>query len=185
MSTQKLTVKMPSIKKKELKIYPVLEYILHFDGCSKGNPGPSGIGAVIFKDNVEIWSGCKYIGDNKTNNESEYSALIFGLEEAIKMDIGSLSVCGDSLLVINQINGLFKVKHPNLAPLYQKVINLSLRFTYIDFSHVYRNYNKRADQLSNDALNNVNTDIVELDEDWTEEIVIDNSFKKSFLPNIK
>jgi ribonuclease HI len=189
MSGQKPSIKIPAIKKQETKIYPVSDYILNFDGCSKGNPGPSGIGAVLYKNKVEIWVGCKYLGDNKTNNEAEYSALIFGLEQAIKLNIKTLSVCGDSLLVINQINGLFKVKHPNLLALYNEVINLSLKFTYIDFNHVYRNYNKRADQLSNQGLNDELNDsiktIVELDEDWSEEIVVDNLLKKSFLPKIK
>jgi ribonuclease HI len=69
--------------KHESKIYPSTEYALYFDGCSKGNPGPSGIGAVIYKNNVEYWASCRYIGDNRTNNEAEYSALILGLEEAI------------------------------------------------------------------------------------------------------
>ena len=134
------------------KIFPILEYVLYFDGCSKGNPGPSGIGAVIYKNKIEIWNSCKYIGDKRTNNESEYSALIMGLEEAIKMDIKELSVCGDSLLVINQVNGIYKVKNQNLLVLYENVLLLKPKFTYIDFNHVYRNNNKRADELSNLAL---------------------------------
>ena len=134
------------------KIFPILDYVLYFDGCSKGNPGPSGIGAVIYKNKIEIWNSCKYIGDKRTNNESEYSALIMGLEEAIKMDIKELSVCGDSLLVINQVNGIYKVKNQNLLVLYENVLLLKSKFTYIDFNHVYRNNNKRADELSNLAL---------------------------------
>ena len=134
------------------KIFPILEYVLYFDGCSKGNPGPSGIGAVIYKNKIEIWNSCKYIGDKRTNNESEYSALIMGLEEAIKMDIKELSVCGDSLLVINQVNGIYKVKNQNLLVLYENVLLLKSKFIYIDFNHVYRNNNKRADELSNLAL---------------------------------
>ena len=134
------------------KIFPILEYVLYFDGCSKGNPGPSGIGSVIYKNKIEIWNSCKYIGDKRTNNEAEYSALIMGLEEAIKMDIKELSVCGDSLLVINQVNGIYKVKNQNLLVLYENVLLLKSKFTYIDFNHVYRNNNKRADELSNLAL---------------------------------
>lgn len=134
------------------KIFPILDYVLYFDGCSKGNPGPSGIGAVIYKNKIEIWNSCKYIGDKRTNNEAEYSALIMGLEEAIKMDIKELSVCGDSLLVINQVNGIYKVKNLNLLVLYENIVLLKSKFTYIDFNHVYRNNNKRADELSNLAL---------------------------------
>lgn len=127
------------------------EYILHFDGCSKGNPGPAGIGAVLYKNGVEYWSGCKFIG-SKTNNESEYNALIFGLENAVNMGIKVLSVRGDSLLVIKQVNGEYKVKHNNLISLHNQITELQTNFERINFKHVYRNDNKRADQLSNIGL---------------------------------
>lgn len=155
MNTNKMikTV-LPNIQSnmKPTKIQLTTEYVLYFDGCSKGNPGPAGIGAVIYKNDVEHWSSCKYIGDKKTNNEAEYSALILGLESALKQNITQLSVCGDSLLVINQVNRLYKVKQPNIAELYEKVIQLKAKFSYIVFNHVYRKDNKRADQLSNLAL---------------------------------
>lgn len=133
------------------KIYPTCEYVLNFDGCSKGNPGPAGIGAVITRLGKEEWSGCQYIG-KKTNNQSEYSALIFGLKEAVSRDIKQLQVFGDSLLVINQITGLFKVKNVLLQDLYNETMDLISKFDYIELSHVYRKFNKRADQLSNMAL---------------------------------
>lgn len=129
------------------------EYSLYFDGCSKGNPGPAGIGAVLYKNNEETWSNCKFIG-NKTNNESEYSALILGLEYALNNDINNLCVYGDSLLVINQINGKYKVKSQSLLTLFNKCKELISQFDYITFTHVYRNNNKRADALSNMALTN-------------------------------
>lgn len=133
------------------KVFPRCEYTLNFDGCSKGNPGPSGIGAVIYRITNEEWSGCQYIGI-KTNNQSEYSALILGLKESISRNIKQLYVNGDSLLVINQVNGVFKVKNSKLFELYQEVIELIKQFEYIEFNHVYREHNKRADQLSNLAL---------------------------------
>jgi ribonuclease HI len=139
----------------DTKIYPLAEFVLYFDGCSKGNPGSAGIGAVIYKEGVEIWASCKYIGNKKTNNESEYLALIFGLESAIENNIKSISVCGDSLLVINQINNIYKVKNQNLHELYERVVGLKSKFDYIDFNHVLRKYNKRADYLANLALNNI------------------------------
>jgi ribonuclease HI len=154
-----------SSTKNEPKIFPTTEYVLHFDGCSKGNPGPSGIGAVIYNKNVEIGAYCRYIGDSKTNNEAEYSALILGLEKAILLDIGTISVCGDSLLVINQINGVYKVKNSRLFPLYEKVMSLKNKFTYIDFNHVYRTENKRADELSNLALTATYMEDVSIDLD--------------------
>jgi ribonuclease HI len=133
------------------KIYPKCEYVLHFDGCSKGNPGPSGIGAVISKLDIEEWCGWQYIG-KKTNNQSEYSALILGLNEAISRNIKELQVYGDSLLVINQVTGQFKVNNILLKELHQEVIKLTKNFDYIAFNHVYRDKNKRADELSNLGL---------------------------------
>jgi ribonuclease HI len=133
------------------KIHPTCEYVLNFDGCSKGNPGPAGIGAVISKSGSEEWCGCQFIG-NKTNNQSEYSALILGLKEALSRNIKQLQVYGDSLLVINQVTGQFKVNNILLKELHQEVIKLTKNFDYIVFNHVYRDKNKRADQLSNMAL---------------------------------
>lgn len=133
------------------KIYPSCEYVLHFDGCSKGNPGPAGIGAVISKSGAEEWCGCQFIG-NKTNNQSEYSALILGLKEALSRNIKQLQVYGDSLLVINQVTGQFKVKNVLLQELNKEALTLAKKFDYIAFNHVYREFNKRADQLSNLAL---------------------------------
>ena len=133
------------------KIYPTCEYVLHFDGCSKGNPGPAGIGAVLSKSGSEEWCGCQFIG-NRTNNQSEYSALILGLKEALSRNIKQLQVYGDSLLVINQVTGKFQVKNVLLQELYKEAVNLIAKFDYIELSHVYRQFNKRADELSNLAL---------------------------------
>ena len=133
------------------QVHPICEYSLYFDGCSKGNPGPSGIGAVIYKNGDEISTSCENIG-NRTNNESEYCALIIGLEESIKLGITSLCVYGDSLLVINQANKVYKVKNENLLVLYDKFRALKCKFKYITFTHIYRTHNKRADQLANMGL---------------------------------
>jgi ribonuclease HI len=135
----------------DAKVYPISPHIMNFDGCSKGNPGLAGIGAVIYKDKEEIWCGSKFIGV-KTNNYSEYSALIFGLQQAIQMGIEHLNVLGDSLLVINQVNGVYKVKADDLRELHEEAVNLKKQFKYIEFNHVYRENNKRADALSNIAL---------------------------------
>ncbi len=136
----------------KIKIFPQYEYSMNFDGCSKGNPGPSGIGAVIYHNGQEIWASCQYIG-TRTNNQSEYSALILGLKEALSRDIKRLYVFGDSQLVINQITNVYKVKNNLLQELYQEVQTLKTQFEYIEFTHVYREFNKRADALSNMALN--------------------------------
>ena len=165
--------------KKEAKIHPHNEYIMNFDGASKGNPGLSGAGAVIYKNGNEIWSSCKFVG-YKTNNQAEYSALILGLKGALDLGITSLSVLGDSLLVINQVNNIYKVKSVCLHELYKEAQSLKTEFDYIDFSHVYRELNKRADELSNLALENI-TDlsyeqedlgIQKLEEEWSEEVLL-------------
>ena len=133
------------------KVFPQSEYTMNFDGASRGNPGPAGIGAVIFHNGQEIWASCQYIG-TKTNNQSEYSALILGLQEALTRDIKCIHVYGDSQLVINQINGIYKVKNVGLQELYQEVQRLKAEFETIVFTHIYREFNKRADHLSNMAL---------------------------------
>jgi len=141
----------PSISPNNVKVFPQSEYTMNFDGASRGNPGPAGIGAVIFHNGQEIWATCQYIG-TKTNNQSEYSALILGLKESLSRDIKQLHVYGDSQLVINQINGIYKVKNSGLQELYQEVQGLKAQFETIAFTHIYREFNKRADHLSNMAL---------------------------------
>ena len=167
--------------KTDAKIFPSPEFILNFDGASKGNPGLSGAGMVIYKNGEEIWSSHKFIG-YKTNNQAEYSALILGMKGALSLGIKCISVLGDSLLVINQVNGIYKVKAECLHALYKETQALRTEFDFIEFNHVYRENNKRADELSNLALENINDiskiyesedlDIKNLEEDWSEEILL-------------
>lgn len=133
---------------------------LKFDGCSKGNPGIAGAGAVLYLNNdddndvslEEIWATSQFIGTKVTNNEAEYSGLIIGLKRAIEMNIKELNVEGDSLLVIKQMLGEYNVKSENLFKLYNEAKECQKQFKNITFTHIYRNQNKRADQLSNMAL---------------------------------
>lgn len=135
---------------------------LKFDGCSKGNPGLAGAGAVIYlnddndNDNEleEIWAASQFIGTKATNNEAEYNGLIIGLKKAIELNIKELNVEGDSLLVIKQMLGEYNVKSENLFKLYNEAKEYQKQFKNITFSHIYRINNKRADQLSNMALIN-------------------------------
>uniref|UniRef100_A0A6C0IVH7 RNase H type-1 domain-containing protein n=1 Tax=viral metagenome TaxID=1070528 RepID=A0A6C0IVH7_9ZZZZ len=136
------------------KIYPVTEYTMFFDGCSKSNPGEAGIGAVVYNSSLEeIIVVSKAIGV-KTNNESEYMALIEGLRSLLFRSIKNVIVFGDSQLVINQVTKIYKVKSENLLPLYNQVQELLKQFDYIEFKHVLRNKNKRADELANIGLKN-------------------------------
>jgi ribonuclease HI len=147
---------LPIIKnisnEKSAKIFPELEYKLQFDGCSKSNPGIAGAGAVIYKFNKEICYKTQFVGNNETNNVAEYTGLIIGLKEAIKLNIKSIYVEGDSLLVIKQMKGEYKVKSSNLINLYNEAKELEKQFEIILFSHIYRCQNKRADELSNLAI---------------------------------
>jgi ribonuclease HI len=129
-----------------------IEYKLQFDGCSKNNPGLAGAGAVIYKNGIEIWANHLFVGTNNTNNYAEYMGLIFGLEKAIELNIKALQVEGDSLLVINQMIGKYKCNSQNLIELYNKAKILVSDFDEIKFSHIFRNKNVRADELSNNAV---------------------------------
>jgi len=150
------TIMLPKIKlmtdEKPIKLFPEIEYKLQFDGCSKSNPGIAGAGAVIYKFNKEISSKIKFVGNNETNNVAEYTGLIIGLLEAINLNIKVLIVEGDSMLVIKQMKGEYKVKSANLINLYNEAKILEKEFDFIDFKHIYRENNKRADALSNLAI---------------------------------
>jgi ribonuclease HI len=125
---------------------------LQFDGCSKNNPGLAGAGAVIYHEEDEIWSNHFFVGENATNNHAEYAGLILGLQQAVVMGIKKLTVEGDSLLVINHMKGIYKCNSLNLIDLYDKAKEIECKFENIIFCHIYRNKNKRADELSNMAI---------------------------------
>lgn len=136
-------------KQEEAKIFPEIEYRLQFDGCSKKNPGLAGAGAVIYKYDKEILSSYLFVGTNETNNYAEYSGLILGLKKAIELNIKTLHVEGDSLLVINQMTGKYNCNSQNLIEQHNKAKELASKFDSINFVHIFRNKNVRADELSN------------------------------------
>jgi len=128
------------------------EYVLFFDGCSKNNPGPSGAGAVLYHNGVEIWSTAVFVGHKETNNVAEYTGMIVGIKRAAEMGIRRLVVKGDSNLVVQQMNGKFRVNADHIKPLHATAKNIIRNFDSIQFVHVYRHLNKRADELSNMGL---------------------------------
>jgi ribonuclease HI len=130
-----------------------MSYTLYFDGCSKGNPGKAGAGSVMYKDGAEIWAKSEYL-DNQTNNYAEYMGLINGLKYATSNDISKLTVYGDSMLIIKQMRGEYAVKSTNLMKLHSEAKNLKMSFKEVEFLHVYRDGNKRADELANMGLKN-------------------------------
>ncbi len=122
------------------------------DGGSRGNPGPSASGYVLLTmdDNVLVERGV-YIGIT-TNNQAEYQAVKFGLEDALKCGVREVEVYLDSLLVVNQMKGIFKVKNRDLWPIYQAITELAKQFKRITFTHVPREFNKLADAEVNKCL---------------------------------
>ncbi|HEY5152446.1 MAG TPA: reverse transcriptase-like protein [Candidatus Saccharimonadales bacterium] len=122
------------------------------DGGSRGNPGPSASGFVILdmEDNVLVDRGI-YLGIT-TNNQAEYTSLKLALEECIKMGVKEVQVYMDSLLVVNQLKGIFKVRNRELWPIHDAIKKLAARFDEISFSHVPREFNKLADAAVNRAL---------------------------------
>ena len=145
-------IKIPTPKIEDPKIYPEYDYKLNFDGCSKGNPGLAGAGAVIYKFDKEYWTNYFFVGEKFTNNHAEYAGLILGLQQAKEFGIKYLRVEGDSLLVINQMKGLYQCKSENLIALYDKAKELEEYFEKIEYIHVLRHKNRRADALSNCAI---------------------------------
>jgi ribonuclease HI/pterin-4a-carbinolamine dehydratase len=122
------------------------------DGGSRGNPGPSASGFVILdmEDNVLVDKGI-YLGVT-TNNQAEYTSLKLALEECLKMEVKEVLVYMDSLLVVNQMKGVFKVRNRDLWPIHDAIKKLAAKFDEISFSHVPREFNKLADAAVNRAL---------------------------------
>ena len=128
-----------------------MKYHVYCDGASRSNPGDASIGVSISLDGKEIHTISREIGI-ATNNEAEYQALLDGLNYCIENSINEVDVFLDSKLVVEQVNKNFKVKAQNLKEFNTQVENLIKEFKYIEFNHVYREDNKRADQLANMAL---------------------------------
>jgi len=146
-------IKTPNIQVTSNRIQLPIQYTLFFDGCSKGNPGPAGAGAVLYQGNTEIWAKSIFVGNNSTNNVAEYTGLIIGLHQAVNKNIKELVVKGDSMLVIKQMKGEYKVSSKDMQRLYENAKSFEKSFDKIVYEHVYREHNKRADQLSNEGLN--------------------------------
>lgn len=130
-------------------------YTMHFDGCSKGNPGHAGAGSVIYLNNEEVSAKSVYVGDLETNNVAEYTGLLLGLTDALQYNIQYLIVKGDSNLVIKQMKGEYRVKSYDMQTLYKRAKELEKKFKKVDYIHVYRHLNARADELSNQGLEKI------------------------------
>jgi ribonuclease HI len=125
---------------------------LYTDGGARGNPGPAGIGVVIYNDkNLVVEKLKKYIGET-TNNQAEYQALLLGLHKAKELKATEVECFLDSELVVKQLNGEYKVKDQNLAKQFLKIWNLKSYFKHIIFKHIPRAKNKLADKLVNEVI---------------------------------
>lgn len=125
---------------------------LFTDGGSRGNPGPSASGAVILDmDDRVVETIGSFLGIT-TNNQAEYKAVLLGLETAKKMGVSHLYCYMDSLLIVNQMSGKYKIKSQDLLPIYAKIKELSKKFDHISFTHVPRALNKLADSKVNQIL---------------------------------
>ncbi|MEK7543022.1 MAG: ribonuclease HI family protein [Patescibacteria group bacterium] len=134
--------------------------IIYTDGGARGNPGPAAIGVVI-NDNPDMGFKAKHYSEaigKTTNNVAEYKAVMFGLKKA-KFLLGGdraketeIEICSDSEFVVNQMNGVYRIKDEDLKPFFIEVWNLKQDFKHVSFSHIPREKNGAADSLVNQAL---------------------------------
>ena len=132
-------------------------FTIHADGGSRGNPGPAGAGAVV-RDHLGniVASVSEYLGV-RTNNYAEYEAVIGALKKVHELAKGKLAdttvmVKMDSELVVKQMNGVYKIKHPDMQAQAARLKELAAPFGLISFAHVFREENSDADALANEAM---------------------------------
>jgi ribonuclease HI len=124
----------------------------YFDGGARSNPGPAGYGVYIVDDGGTVLAELHGALGIATNNIAEYNGLIAALQWAIDHDVTALTVKGDSLLIIEQMRGNYKVKNEGLKPLHMQARMLVMQVGNVKFAHVPRDQNKDADRLSNVAM---------------------------------
>lgn len=127
---------------------------IFIDGACRGNPGPAGIGVVIFEGKKVLKEISKPIGE-ATNNIAEYSALIFGLIEAATLKAEKIQIFSDSELVCRQIGGKYKIKNQKLKFFYDEAIALFKCFKSVEIKHIPREENTQADKLATGSLKDI------------------------------
>lgn len=133
--------------------------IIYTDGGSRGNPGKAGIGAVFCNEKDQIIKKFgEYLGDNLTNNDAEYQAIIFALKKFKAVfgkaiaEISDVEIRADSELVVKQLNGGYRLQEPKIQQFFIEIWNLKFDFQSVKFKHIPREKNKEADKLVNEAL---------------------------------
>ena len=124
----------------------------HVDGGARGNPGPAGYGIVIHgPQGKTIAELNQYLG-HQTNNYAEYNGLLAALRYAIAHQIHSLKIISDSELMVRQMKGVYKVRHPELRKLYDEAERLTAQIEHVEIRHTLREHNQDADRLANEAM---------------------------------
>ncbi|HEX9985115.1 MAG TPA: ribonuclease HI family protein [Thermoanaerobaculia bacterium] len=126
----------------------ILKITAHVDGASRGNPGPAGYGVYMQSDSGAIIEISGYLG-RTTNNVAEYAGLVEALNVAAAEGATEVEIVSDSELLVKQMLGAYRVKHPNLIPMYQQAKQLARKFGRFSIRHTLRAGNKDADRLAN------------------------------------
>lgn len=130
-----------------------MKVLIEADGGSRGNPGPAGYGAVVWtEDRAAVLAEAKQAIGRATNNVAEYRGLIAGLDDALNLGATEAAVYLDSKLLVEQMSGRWKVKHPDLIELHAEARNRARRFASISYSWIPRERNTHADRLANEAM---------------------------------
>lgn len=130
----------------------VFDAVIYADGGSRGNPGPSASGYVIMdKNQMVLAQGGEYLGIT-TNNQAEYHGVRLALEKAIELQLRSIEFRLDSMLVVNQMNGIYTIKNRDLWPINERIRDLITHFDKVTFQHVPREMNQMADGEVNKVL---------------------------------
>lgn len=138
-----------------------MKVIIYTDGGARGNPGPAGIGVVICNEKGEIVKKYgEFIGDDMTNNEAEYTAVVFALKKLKallgkeKVKQAEVEIRADSELMVKQMTGVYKLSERRIQDFFITIWNQKIEFKSVDFKHIPREKNKEADALVNQALDN-------------------------------
>lgn len=129
----------------------LLKITAFIDGAARGNPGPAGYGVYMTTSGGEVLEICGFLG-RATNNVAEYAGLVEALAVAHDEGASEVEIVSDSELLVKQMLGVYRVKHPNLIPLYEKAKAMARRFQRFSIRHTLRAGNKEADRLANRAV---------------------------------
>jgi len=127
-------------------------FTAHIDGGARGNPGPAGYGVVIVDpQGKKVAELSEYLG-HRTNNYAEYQGLLGVLRYALAHQIQSLKVISDSELMVRQMKGIYKVRHPELRKFYEEAQQMARQLEHFEIRHALREHNRDADRLANEAM---------------------------------